>query len=300
MTIELCSLGTLSQYALEVFKLAEDKSNEPKSIVQSEIKALTDRLEILSLKLDKQSLEASAKAPATKPWWGTLLEFLALPAAILAIVFQIVQTTGTVGTGAKTEAETEKIKTEEIKTRVELQVLLDSIAEKRQQGAEAYKNEIEKTLPKLQETVERLKALEAQSNRFLIESTLAKFVLLWIIFHAVGLVFDIFSQLWSTLLSGGALAIFNRKLKNRDEKSREKSERVRKLTTWAVAVLSPVPSILRWSVQLSIFIALMVPLFDEISRVLGSDITFQAVFNSAKSLSIGDAIGKVRLILFGS
>jgi hypothetical protein len=206
----------------------------------------------------------------------------------------------TVGTSAKTAAETEKIKVEEIKTRAELQQLLDSIAEKRQNGAEAYKDEIEKTLPKLQETVERLKAVEAQSNRFLIESVLAKYVVLWIIFHAVGLVFDIFSQLWSTLLSSGIMAIFNRKPKDRDDKSREKSERLRRLSSWAVAVLGPVPSVLRWSIQLSIFIALMIPLFNEASRALGSDITFHAVFESAKALRIGEAIGKVRMILFGA
>lgn len=280
--------------------MPDEQPTELKNIVQSEIRPLTDRIELLTLKMEKQALEASVKTPTAKPWWATVLEFLALPAAILAIVFQIAQTTGTVGTQAKTEAETEKIKTEEIKTRVELQQLLDTIAEKRQKGAEAYKDEIEKTLPKLQETVERLKAVETQSNRFLIESALAKYVILWIIFHAVGLVFDIFSQLWSTLLSSGAMAVFNRKPKDRDDKSREKSERLRRLASWSVAVLSPIPSILRWSIQLSIFIALMIPLFNEVSRALGSDLTFHAVFESAKALRIGEAIGKVRMILFGA
>jgi hypothetical protein len=229
-----------------------------------------------------------------------VLEFLALPAAILAIVFQIAQTTGSVQTQEKTAAETQKIKTEEIKTRAELEQLLDSLAEKKQKGVAAYKDEIEKTLPKLQETVERLKTVEGQSNRFLIQSVLAKYVILWILFHAIGLVFDIFSQLWSTLLSSGAMAIFSRKLKNGDEKSREKRERTRRFATWAVAILGPVPSILRWSIQLSIFIALMIPLFNEVSHILGSDLTFANVFASAKALRIGEAIGKVKMILFGA
>lgn len=278
----------------------ENRQDESKTITQAELRALDHKLEVLSLKMDKQSLEAATKAPSSKPWWGTVVEFLALPAAILAIVFQIYQTTGSVQTQEKTAAETQKIKTEEIKTRAELEQLLDTLAEKKQKGVAAYKDEIEKTLPKLQEAAERLKALEGQPTRLLIQSAVAKFVILWILFHAIGLVFDIFSQLWSTLLSSSAMAIFNRKHRPNDEKNYEKRERTRRITTWAVAILGPVPSVLRWSVQLSIFIALMIPLFNEISHMLGSDLAFANVLESAKGLRIGEAIGKVKQILFGA
>ncbi len=273
-------------------------ANEPDD---QKVQALTQKLEILSLKLEKQALESQMKAPASKPWWGTLLEFLALPAAILAIVLQITQTSGTFETQEKTVAETEKIRTEEIKTRVELQQLLDSIAEKKQKGVQAYRDEVERTLPQLKAAVERLQALESQSSRFSIGISLTKFVILWVVFHAVDLAFDVLAQVWATLLSGTAIAVFNRKEASKEgRRDRIRRERMQRFMTWSVTVLSPVPSILRWSIQLSIFIALVIPLFDELAKLLGSNVTFISVFESAKALKIGEAIGKIRIILFGS
>ena len=280
--------------------MPDTESTELKNIVQSELQPIAQKLEILTLKIEKQALEASAKAGTAAPakaWWLTVVEFLALPAAIMAIVFQITQTTGNVQSQEKTAAETQKIRTEEIKTRAELEQLLDTIAEKKQKGVEAYRDEVEKTLPKLQETVERLKSLDAQSNRMFIESALAKYIILWVIFHAISLVFDILTQVWATLLSSSVVTFYNRRPKKGDE---EKFEWRRKFVSWAVPVLSPIPSILRWSIQLSIFIALMIPLFDEVSRLLGSNLTFDSVFESAKALRISEAIGKVKTILFGS
>jgi len=65
-------------------------------------------------------------------------------------------------------------------------------------------------------------------------------------------------------------------------------------------VLYPVPSILRWSLQLSIFIALMVPLFNEVSLAIGSQTSFEVVMDQGKHLEIGAALSTMKQLLFGA
>lgn len=267
---------------------------------ESAVERLSIKIERMELEQKRKELEASGKQPQ-KAWWVTIVEFLALPAAVIAIVAQLTGTLGTVHDQEKTQAETQKIRTEEIKTRAELEGLLDELAEKKQKGVESYRAEVEKTLPQLQDTLDRLRAINAQSDKALLERVLPKYILLWILFHAVGLFFDVIAQAWSALLASTTMAVFNRR---RDGKFEEKKEarwdRIRRTTQWVVTFAAMIPNVLRWSIQLSIFVALMVPLFNETAHLLGSDITFDHIIAAAKSLDLSGTISAMRELLFGA
>ncbi|MGJ7488600.1 hypothetical protein ACSFA2_25265 [Variovorax sp. LT2P21] len=270
------------------------------SALAKEIASLRLEQEKRDLERQRRELEESKKKPPAKPWWASALEILALPAAVIAIVVQFTNASSTVQTTAKTEAETAKIKVEEIKTRVELQKMLDDLAETKKKGVTAYREEIERTLPQLQQTIERLRVVESQSKAAALERSIAKYILLWVLFHFVSLIFDIVSQVWSALWSSVSALVSTVRFKNQD--GREDYDRQRRLsnvTRWAQLVLYPVPSVLRWSLQLSIFIALVIPLFNEVALAIGSRTSFDVVVAQARQLEVGAALSTMKQLLFG-
>jgi hypothetical protein len=178
--------------------------------------------------------------------------------------------------------------------------MLDDLAETKKKGVVAYREEVEKTLPQLQSTIEKLRAIESQSGAATLERSIAKYILLWVLFHFVGLIFDVIFQVWSALLNGASTLLYS--LKFKDKNGHEDYERKRRLSNyihWGHLVLDPVPTVLRWSLQLSIFVALMIPLFDEVANALGASIPFEVVMNQAKNLEIGAALSTMKQLLFG-
>ena len=279
----------------------EAKSPEKQEAqVPGESAIFARKLELLELELKKRDLEAAAKAPSAKPWWASTLEFLALPAAVIAIVLQLTQASGNVQTGAKTQAETAKIRVEEMKTRVELEKMLDDLAETKGKGVTAYREEVERAIPKLQDAIESLRRLETLASSQLLERSVAKFVLLWILFHAVGLVFDVIQQGWGTLFASLFLFVFARRPKDDSTSDHERHQKRLKYAQISAALLSPVPNVLRWSIQLSIFFALMVPLFNEVALGLGSNTQFDTLVQQAKHLEISRALAMMKEVLFGT
>jgi hypothetical protein len=266
----------------------------------SEAAILARKIELLELQQKKHDLEAATKSPPSKPWWVSAIEFLGLPAVILAIVIQLTQASSNVQTTAKVEAETAKLKVEEVKTRVELQKMLDDLADTKKKGVAAYREEVERTIPQLQQTIERLRLIESQSGAALLERSLAKYVLLWVLFHFVGLIFDVIYQVWSTLLSGTSTFLSNLQFKDKDgREDYKRRQRLLKYIQWGHLVLGPVPTVLRWSLQLSIFFALMIPLFNEVAIALGAKTPFEVVMAQAKNLEISAALSTMKQVLFG-
>ncbi len=268
------------------------------SLNNPEIERLSLEIKRLELEQKRREIEASTKQPQ-KAWWASAVEFLALPAAVFAIVTQLTGTVGTVHETEKTQAETQKILTEEVKTRAELESILEELAEKKKKGVESYRAEVEKTLPQLEETLKRLRSINAQSDKALLQWVLPKYIMLWILFHAVGLVFDVIQSAWSALLTSTALAVFNRKTNKKFNRLQEERwEKIRRVTQWGVAIAAPVPNILRWSIQLSIFVALMIPLFNETAYLLGSSMTFDDLIKSAKHLDLSGALIQMKELIF--
>lgn len=270
------------------------------SALASQLAAFRMEQERRDLERERREMEESKKKPAAKPWWASVAEILALPAAIIAIVVQFTSASSNVQTAAKTEAETEKTKVDTIKTRVELQKMLDDLAETKKKGVVAYREEIERTLPQLQQTIERLRVVESQSKAVTLDRSLAKYILLWVLFHFVGLIFDIVTQVWAALLSSISTLTSSIRFKTKDGRvDYDRQLRVANFTRWVHLVLFPVPSVLRWSLQLSIFIALVVPLFDEVSLAIGSRTSFDVVLAQARQLDVGAALSTMKQLLFG-
>jgi hypothetical protein len=89
-----------------------------------------------------------------------------------------------------------------------------------------------------------LRAINAQSDKALLERVLPKYILLWILFHAVGLFFDVIAQAWSALLASTTMAVFNRRRDGKfDEKKEARWDRIRRTTQWVVTFAAMIPNV---------------------------------------------------------
>jgi hypothetical protein len=137
-----------------------------------------------------------------------------------------------------------------------------------------------------------------------------KFVLLWALFIVIGLIFDVISQAWRTATSGlyyaanawmsGVVDRYKWDDK-RGDRARRWRNRFSQLGPGVLLFPNPLPDILRWSIQLSIFVVLLGPLFDEIEASFGSKVTFADVLQQAEHLHIFAAMFSImKRLLFGA
>lgn len=283
----------------------EKSDQRTASSVSHQIEALSTRIEILTLKLEKQSLDSPDKDKPKKSWWTTAVEIVGLPAAILAILFQFSQTAVNFSQPAKTAAETEKIRTEELKLRVELQKQLDELSEKKTKNVTAYEKEFENALPRIEETISKLNQVQQQSSSLSLDRSIAKYLVIYVVFFGIGLFFSIVSHVWSTLLSSirnSIYAFYMYKRIEGDPKSqdhaRKRRERIQKILPFADSILSQVPYIAEWSVRVAVFVALLIPFFNELAVYLGSTETYDSIMQSVRSANVGEAIARVKNMLF--
>jgi putative exporter of polyketide antibiotics len=117
---------------------------------------------------------------------------------------------------------------------------------------------------------------------------LAKYVILWAAIWAIGIAFDIFGQLWNLIVNSVAASVFTRR--NRDPKRQEVIVRRLSLT---LPILNQIPYLLRWSLQLAILVALVSPLFDNLARFNGSDVTLRSVFGSIATGHFSAAVSRI-------
>ena len=289
-----------------------------------EIEALKTQVTEMRLEMRLKALEsntADQRAPAPKSWWQTAAEVIAVPTAIVLLVFQITQVTGSFHTDRKTEVETTKLQADELKTRLETQKMLDELAASRAKGMDAYRQELDKTLPKLTDSINKLQQIDTLTRPKITELVIAKFIILWIIFTALGLAFDLVQQAWGPMFIAVYLP-YNSWLNRRQnliserlaqnvhkedstadflqlKNARRRIEFIKRTTPFVMTFIGAIPNILRWSIQISIFIALFVPLFDEIAASLGSDYRFRDLFRQAMHLDLSRVLTTLRSILFG-
>ncbi len=253
---------------------------------------LNQRLDVLSLKLDRQTLQMQAP-PAEKKqaWWVTAIQFLGLPAAVVAIVMQTGQTAQmfeskekTAAEARKVEAEAEKIRVESEKLRLELKEQQAKLAKESVSGAQ-----VDATLNNIRATLASLDEMERRIRNERAESLLRKFIILWAAVWAIGLVFDIFTQLWSILLNSVTASIFM----NRRHDGGERHQRLVRRISIVLPVMHQIPSLLRWAVQLSVLITLVGPVFDGVAQLNGADVTFRDVIRNVATAQFSTAIGQL-------
>jgi hypothetical protein len=261
-------------------------------ILTAKLETLSSRVDNVSMKVDAAAMKAGLPTDQKQPWWTTLTAVLGIPGLIFLMYLQFSQGGEAKANTQKSIAETEKVRTEELKARAELQTELETLTAKKTQGITLYQKQLNESLPKLQQTIEKLNAatLAKQSvNRDL----LLQYVLLWIFIWGIGLMFNLISMAWNYATSVPFTLFFS--LRNSHSKL---SERIQRIAPVAITVLGAVPGILRVSVEVFIFFALFVPLFDQVATSSGSPVRFQGVAHSVRSLQIGEAIGQVRHALF--
>jgi hypothetical protein len=276
-------------------ELRQDSSS---SELRPQLEALAQRLEVINLKLERNNLEAQRQPPKDKEkdqkWWSTAIQFLGLPALVIAMLFQYRQASEIPGNKAKTAAETSKIATEELKARAELQEILNRLEEKKSASNPAFAKEIQQSLPQLQQAIQRLQQLNQQQSAGMSSILIAKYFVIWALLIGLGLVFQIVNHFWYAAISSGISLLYS----SPDDRPPPKWRRrlARRLNV-VQPMISPVPSILHWAVEVVIFAALVIPFFDSIARLLGSPVTLESIIASAKHLDIGEAVRKAQSLM---
>jgi hypothetical protein len=158
------------------------------------LQAETDKLEAT-----KKKTEDDLKNPVLKPWWQKLIDFLALPAAVLALAGGIITASNNIHTQKKTDAETNQIN-QNLAKPSEAGKLATDLAEKQKEGPKAYQQAVAQNAGQIQGALQRLQKIDEHPDQQKIVQSVAKFILLWILFHVVDVVFGIITQIWGTTL----------------------------------------------------------------------------------------------------
>jgi hypothetical protein len=239
-----------------------------------------------------QPTSPSDKKPA---WWLTAIQFLGLPAAVIAIVMQSGQTAQvfqskdkTLAEVHKTEAEAQKTQAETEQLRLDLKEKEAKLASQKVSGAAQNVAQLDATINSIRATLSSIDVVSRKLRYERAELLLSKYVVLWAAIWAVGIVFDIFTQLWNLVSSSIVASIFTRPYSD----SRRREKLVRRLSI-VLPVLNQLPHFLRWAFQLSILVALVGPLFDSLAAFNGSSVTLRSVFNSILTAHFSTAVAKI-------
>jgi hypothetical protein len=262
------------------------------------------KLEI-EIELKKKELADFGKPPVAprRAWWTVTVELLGVPVTVLGLVVAFTTASGNRTTQQKTVAEIAQIRANLAKA--DTSKLAADLSAKQKEGPKAFDQAVAQNADKIQLALERLQQLEQQAVQINIQRAVLKFVLLWILFNVMGLIFDVLSRAWNTAL-GTLFYGFNAWIQNRgrerenDQRSNLWRSRYERLAPGLFLVLNPLPDVLRWSIQLSIFVVLLAPLFNEIAASFGSRITFSDVLQQGQNLNVGAMLSMMKQILFGS
>jgi hypothetical protein len=263
---------------------------------QMKIEQLKLTVDSLNNKIDKLSNDLGGNKKPEKEvskletWIKNLSLLLGIPGIIVALIFQLSQTKGSAALTEKTLAETEQIKINTLKQKTD--IVLDSLINLKTQNLQEYKTIINSELPKLRETISQLEKVNIQRQN---QNTVFKYIVVYIVFVGVGFFFSMVSTFWSSLL--GVLMRFIYK-KTQDSYKHKGQKRLKNFAEIGLYVLGPLPTILELFVGLSLFIALLIPLFNETAVLLGSNTNFSDVFENVKSWNFSEAVKQIREILF--
>lgn len=262
-------------------------------VLTAKVETLSSKVETITGKVDAAAAKADLQKEQKQPWWTILTAILGIPGLIFLMYLQFSQSGQAKAETQKSIAETEKVRTEELKARTELQGELDTLAEKKGQGFAAYQKQLNESLPKLQETLERLNAANV-AKQTVNRDLLIQYVVLWVFVWGIGLLLDFISILWNWILSIAVTLLYS----SEPERESRFAKRLKRLVRVLVPFFSPLPQVLRLSVQIFVFFALFAPLFDQTAAAVGSATKFRTVANSVKSLRFGDAVGQVKGVIF--
>ncbi|MFD2937084.1 hypothetical protein [Spirosoma flavum] len=260
--------------------------------LSNKVVAVSNTLERLTDKIDANSKANKAGfAEKLEGWIKNLTLFLSIPGIVVVLFIQLKQPENvTADTQAKL-ADARQKNAEALKLENEIQLSFDSIKRKSSKDVAAYNELLDDKLPKLQNIISRFETVRIQNQS---QNLIFKYIILWIIFVGLGWFFGLFSTFWSSLIALAFFILNKRAEKIKIEKNRK---RFRNISQYSIIILSPLPTILKIIVEISIFFALMIPIFNETAILLGSDKSFQSVSKEFSKFHIEAAIDSVKQII---
>ncbi|MFD3000403.1 hypothetical protein ACFS7Z_08540 [Pontibacter toksunensis] len=256
-----------------------------------EIKQLKHQVEQQEKAVQNEKLKDKESTPTkVESWIKNLVMVLGIPGIFAALFLQFSLTRNTDAQVEKTRAETEQIQVNTLKQKTD--ILIDTLLSQKTKNLEEYKSLINNELPKLKEAVKQFEeATVVRQN----QNTLLKYVILWIVFIAIGFFFNLISTFWSSLLNLSMRIIYK---KTQDSYNNKRQEKLRHISEVLLHLLIPLPSILDLVVRLSIFIVLIIPLFKETALLLGSNIEFHNILGNVREWEFSAALKSLKNILF--
>lgn len=312
--------------SIEPLALELARINSKLDTVQDKFDVLRDKLEVAEDKIERvgEQSKNTLVAPPKASWLGTLGQILTVLSVVVLMFLQLRQASLTGPQNEKTIAETQKINTEELKTRAELQKLLDDLAVEKSKGIDAYEQQLELVLPTIQEALDKLNELDNSRSKFVFTENLYIGLLILIFMQAVNFFLDALTQLWSFVMVNINIYFTYfiqrlqrkrrevRSLKDEQGNLRRKNviskravdhdgiQNIIRVYTFGFSVLANLPWIAKFVISIFIFTTLTVPLFDSVSASLGSDIRFSLVLEHLWKFDLAGAVNTIRIALFQS
>jgi hypothetical protein len=264
---------------------------------------LLARLEVVTANLDKldakiERVESKQVAKEPQNWWTLAAQILALPALIITMYMQINQGGESKQAAVLTQAQVAKTQAEELKTRAELQELLEKLSRSKETDARVYKQQLDRLLPQIDAALTTLTKLNVTSGAKATQDVLARYLLIWVFLTAIGITFSIIGFFWNSLFVVATTTLQAlRPDYDAPEAARRRFRRIEKFQRF-LPVLIPLPGIAHIAVDITIFGAVLIPLFDLLAKEMGSPITFGSILSNLWRLRFGDAIEALRRVVF--
>ncbi len=271
--------------------------------VTNAVAALSNRIEALSIKLDKPPTAPTDKPGTPRVWWEYAIQFLGLPVIVLGMVFTFTQinTESSNASLNKIKQTTElaqqnKANAEATKLKLEI----EEIQRKQQAG-------IRVSTAERDDLLERVKSLIKPATPIPASALLLKYLALTFMFMGLSLFFQLVGTLWSVLFNLASNLIYANFPQRRSasdpaepseseadfEKRRKRYDLLRTVWQHFSVFAVPLPSLVDWSIRLSIFTAVVVPLFDETAATLGSALRFSDLLGPMRHWEVSVAVQRL-------
>jgi hypothetical protein len=287
---------------LEVLQSKIEITNERVTQVNDKVENSVDELKELnsSTKKDKPALQPKS------PWWITITGILGVPALLIYMFLQFSQ-------ASQSSSQIQLNQTEEIKTRAEIQQIINNLETTKTQNPDAYIQQINDVLPKLQTALDKLNDANKVNIGLDAVENLYRSMLIIIFAEAVGYILHVFEIVWFWLTSTFSPIvlrffydhphIISRKKRNSFNKKgiedRTKyRERITNIFTVSVSTMNSIPMIVRLVATIFIFTTLTIPLFNQVSLSLGFGISFSSILDHLWKLDLPGAVEILRNALF--
>ena len=281
-------------------------------------------VQLMAAKLDLITEKVAALKPADKkesqPWYTVIAGVLGVPALVLVMALNFSTYRSNAYSNEEKVKETEKTQLEINQLRAKSTELTDVA---KSQDIQSLKRAIQDAVPLLQQSAVRLET-QAQTPVPAAQPTIIlRYIAVWAFLSFVSAVFSVFYTGWDlvgqlpyTISNWIRLRMRDRERQMEDQlrvrfrdghdwesqrkesadlyaASERRRNRLDMWTSWASTVIRTLPRLFQAALQVAIFTAVIVPMFDYSAAELGSRVRFQDVLASAKRLEVGKCLSYV-------